>query len=118
MQKLIVFIIIYLYPSLGMCVFAWENPNELFCLLSSHPLDSVVFTSICETGESYLPIFCLPSPPPPHPSSQFTDGHMSFLPTYKLPGAGSSKGVLSSPAYLEQDFASQRQKREVRDSLY
>lgn len=77
MQKLIVFIIIYLYPSLGMYVFAWENLNELFCLLSSHHLDSVVFTSICKTGESYFThllssvSFCTP---------QYTDGHMSFLP--------------------------------------
>lgn len=36
-----------------MCVFAWENLNELFCLLFSHHPDSVVFTSVCETGESW-----------------------------------------------------------------
>lgn len=33
MQNLIVFIIIYLYPSLGMCVFAWENLNLVSCFV-------------------------------------------------------------------------------------
>lgn len=77
MQKL--FIIIYLCPSPGMCVFAWDNINELFCLLSSHHLDSVVFTSVCEMGESYF-IHSLSSISSSFtPSSQYTDGHMSFL---------------------------------------
>lgn len=98
-------------------MFAWKNPNELFCLLSSHHLDSVVFTSVCETGESYfthLLSSVSSSFTPQLPVHRWTHE----LPTYTLPGAGSSKGVLSFPAYLEQDFASQRQKREVRDSLY
>lgn len=66
---------------------------------------------------------CLHSIPPPsfvfhpllHSPAQYTDGHTSFLPTPSREQA--SARVLSFPAE-GQDSASQRQKREVRDSLY
>lgn len=99
MQTLIVFIIIY--PSLGMCVFAWKNLNELFCLLFSHHVDCVVFTSVCETGESWDSVVftaylthLLSSIPSSSPVHRWTHE----LPTYPLPGAGVCKGC--SPSLL------------------
>lgn len=72
----------------------------------------------CETGESYfthLLSSVSSSFTPQLPVHRWTPELPSYL---YAPRRGSSKEVLSSPAYLEQDFASQRQKREIRDSLY
>lgn len=90
--------------------------NELFYLLSSHHLNPFVFQASVRWENHTSPIFCL------HllsfnPSYQYTDGHMSFL-TFSIERRRQQPGVYpASSASMGQDFVSQRQKRQVKESL-
>lgn len=76
MQKLILFVVIYLCPSLGVCV-GGKNLNELFCLLSSHHLNSFVFQVSVRWENHTSPVFCLQLFPSTPATSTQTD--TSFL---------------------------------------
>lgn len=113
MQKLILFLVIYLYPSRGLCVCLWKNLTLMSCSVCCPPVVTWTLLSagVCKVEESYITVFVFISFPSPQLP---VHRHMSFLP------ASSQKQAVarsSHPLVIPGRTLPLRDRRQVRESL-